>query len=275
MDYWKEVLKGAEDAAESLNVSVEYRGATQYDVNEQITVLEQVIAKKPAGIAVSAIHPESLNVTINKAVDAGIPVVLFDSDAPKSKGYSFLGTNNYQAGVTAAHKMAELLNQKGKVAIITLPNQSNHIDRSKGFQETIKKEYPGIEVVAIKDSKGDQRVSKQVALDAIYKHYDLKGIFATEANGGVGIGEAVSSLNKDKKIKIVSFDTDKETLDMVKDGTISATLAQGTWNMGYWSMQYLYHLNHDAEDSTFIPNMDTDTGTSVVTKTNVDEFYAK
>lgn len=46
MDYWKEVLKGAEDAAESLNVSVEYRGATQYDVNEQITVLEQVIAKK-------------------------------------------------------------------------------------------------------------------------------------------------------------------------------------------------------------------------------------
>lgn len=275
MDYWKEVLKGAEDAAESLNVAVEYRGATQYDVNEQITVLEQVIATKPAGIAISAIHPENLNVTINKAVDSGIPVVLFDSDAPESEAYSFLGTNNYQAGVTAAHKMAELLNQKGKVAIVTLPNQSNHMDRSKGFQETIKKEYPGIEVVAIKDGKGDQLVSKQVALDTIVKHYDLKGIFATEANGGVGLGEAVRSLNKDKTIQIVSFDTDKETLDMVKDGTISATLAQGTWNMGYWSLQYLVHLNHDVKDSKFITYMDTDTGTSVVTKTNIDEFYAR
>lgn len=45
-DYWKNILKGFEDASQALNVSVEYRGAAQYDVKEQITVLEQVIAKK-------------------------------------------------------------------------------------------------------------------------------------------------------------------------------------------------------------------------------------
>ena len=54
IDYWKGVLKGFEDAAEALEVSVEYRGATQYHLQEQITVLEQVIAKRPSGIAVSA-----------------------------------------------------------------------------------------------------------------------------------------------------------------------------------------------------------------------------
>lgn len=80
-DYWKKILKGFEDAGQALNVSVEYRGAAQYDVKEQITVLEQVIARKPSGIALSAIHPDALDVTIYKAIDAGIPVVLFDSDA--------------------------------------------------------------------------------------------------------------------------------------------------------------------------------------------------
>jgi ribose transport system substrate-binding protein len=279
MDYWKNCLKGFEDAAEALNVSVEYRGATQYDVNEQVTVLEQVIAKKPAGIAISAINSNALTETINKAVDKGIPVVLFDSNAPSSKAFSFLGTNNYNAGATAAHKMAALLGKRGKVAVITLPNQLNHQERTKGFLETIYKEYPRIKVVAVKDGKGDQLASKQVAMEVLQQYPDLAGIFATEANGGVGIGEAISLSEKRTKVKVISFDTDKRTLDMVKQGIISATLAQGTWNMGYWSLQFLFHLHHKLTPS-LQPNYSLlppymDTGITVVTKENVESFYAK
>ncbi|GGJ58070.1 ribose transport system substrate-binding protein [Anoxybacillus voinovskiensis] len=277
IDYWKNCLKGFEDAAQALNVSVEYRGATQYDVNEQVTVLEQVIARKPAGIAISAMDPNKLTKTINKAVEQGIPVVLFDSDALGSKAFSFLGTNNYNAGATAAHKMAELLGRKGKVAVITLPNQLNHQQRTKGFIETMYKEYPGIEVAVVKDGKGDALVSKQVALEILKQYPDLSGIFVTEANGGVGVGEAVSLLAK--KTKIISFDTDKRTLDMVKQGLIDATLAQGTWNMGYWALQFLFHLHHKltpslSSDYPLMPSY-VDTGITVVTKENVDSFYAK
>lgn len=130
IDYWKSGLKGFEDAAQALNVSVEYRGSTQRDIHEQITVLEQAIAKKPAGIAISAIHPTELTATINKAVDAGIPVVLFDSDAPGSRAFSFLGTDNYSASVEAARKMAELTGGRGEVAIVTVPDQQNHQERT-------------------------------------------------------------------------------------------------------------------------------------------------
>jgi ribose transport system substrate-binding protein len=281
IDYWKSILKGFEDAAEALNVSVEYRGATKYDVKEQITVLEQVIARKPSGIAISAIHPEALNITIGKAIDEGIPVILIDSDAPNSRAYSFLGTNNYEAGSKAAREIANMINNSGKVAVITLPNQQNHIDRSTGFQETIDKHYPEIEVVAVKDGKGDQLVSRQAAIDILKKHPDIKAIFATEANGGVGVGEALIYLKKDKIVKIVSFDTDKQTLDMVKDGTIAATVAQGTWNMGYWSLQYLFHLQHNlinpqsgpARGIEFTPK--TDTGIKIVTRENVEKYYAR
>jgi ribose transport system substrate-binding protein len=283
IDYWKTSLKGFEDAAKLLNVSVEYHGATQYDVHEEITVLEQIIAKKPAGIALTAINPDALDVSIQKAVDAGIPLVLFDSGAPKSKALSFLGTNNYNAGVSAARKMAELIGSKGQVAIITSPNQLNHQERSAGFKETMQKEYKDIRVVALEDGKGDQIQSQMTAFKLIKDHPDLAGIFVTEANGGIGVGNAVVQSGLLSQVKIISFDTDKGTLDMVKNGIISATLAQGTWNMGYWSLQYLFHIHHNLtqpaanwkEGNVPLLPANVDTGIAVVTKDNVDNYYAK
>jgi ribose transport system substrate-binding protein len=283
IDYWKNCLKGFEDAAQLLNVSVEFKGATQYDVNEEKTVLEQVIARKPSGIAISAINSEALGATIQKAVDAGIPVVLFDSGITASRVKTFLGTNNHNAGATAADKMAELLNRQGKTAIITQPNQSNHQERTQGFVEAIEATYPGMSVIAIEDGKGDQRETERIAVKLLQEHPDLTGIFATQANGGVGIGNALLQLGKKGTVKVIGFDTDKGTLDMVKNGTISATMAQGTWNMGYWSMQYLFHLNHGLVESgaasrgaavSTLP-VNTDTGITIVTEANVDGYYAK
>lgn len=157
IDYWKSGLKGFEDAAQALNVSVEYRGSTQRDVHEQITVLEQVIAKKPAGIAISAIHPSLLTATINKAVDAGIPVVLFDSDAPGSKAYSFLGTDNYAAGVEAARKMAELTGAKGKSP--SSPRRISKIIRSArtGSPIRLPRNFPGFGSSTSKTEKAISR----------------------------------------------------------------------------------------------------------------------
>ncbi|MFC5447056.1 substrate-binding domain-containing protein [Paenibacillus aestuarii] len=279
MDYWKRGIKGFEDAAKVLNVSVEYRGATQYDANEENTVLEQVIAKKPAGIAVTAINPEALTATIDKAVQAGIPVVLFDSNTMDSKVRTFLGTDNRSAGATAANQLAKLIEGTGKVAIITRPGQLNHQERTDGFVDTLKSSYPNIQVVAIENGKGDQAESEQATRRIIQQVPDLNGIFATEANGGIGVGNALLQTGKAGKIKVIGFDTDKGTLDMVKNGVLSETLAQGTWNMGYWSLQYLFHLHHGLGDSngesiSTLP-VYTDTGISVVTKTNVDSYYAK
>lgn len=282
LEYWKSPLKGFEDAADALGVTVEYRGATRYDAKEQITVIEQAIARKPAGIAISAIDPKSLVPAINKAIDANIPVVLFDADAPGSKAYSFLGTNNYKAGVTAADKMGELLKGSGEVAVLTLYGQQNHEERVKGFRDTISQKYPGIEVVAVANGYGDSIASRDEAIKLMKVHPNLAGIFVTEATSGAGVGEAVEGANLGRPLQIIAFDTNKSTLDMIKKGTISASIAQGTWNMGYWSLQYLFHLHHHLtipSPSSFgenapLPVM-VDTGNSVVTSSNVDDYYAK
>ncbi|MBA4493039.1 substrate-binding domain-containing protein [Paenactinomyces guangxiensis] len=280
IEYWKGAFKGMEEAAENLGVEAEYKGADQYDINQQVTVLEQVIAQKPAGILVSAINPDALAAPINKAIEAGIPVVTFDADAPKSKRYAFLATSNYNAGATAARKMADLTGGKGEVGVITLPGQLNHEERKAGFVETIQKEFPNMKVVSIQDGKGDQIKAAQATSGMIQKNPNIAGIFATDATSGVGVGTSVKEANKVGKIHIISFDTDKGTLDMVKAGIIDATLAQGTWNMGYWGMHYLFNLKHNlvhpvsdwkaAKVSPLPPTVDT--GVNVVTKENAD-FY--
>lgn len=282
LDYWKSIMKGFEDGAQLLNVSVEFRGASQYDANEQITVLEQVIAKKPAGIAVTAINPDALIGTINKGIKAGIPIVLFDSDSPNSMAYSFLGTDNYNAGAQAAREFGRLIGGRGEAAVVTQPNQLNHEQRTKGFTETISKEFPEIKIVFVADGKGSIQQS-EVAVKTILKQFpDIKGFFATQANGGVGISKALVELGLAGEKVIVGFDTDKGTLDMVKDGTINATLAQGTWNMGYWSLLELFHQHHDLVQPDTkdmygahpLPPF-IDTGVTIVTQENVDHYYAK
>ncbi|WP_027094111.1 substrate-binding domain-containing protein [Cohnella thermotolerans] len=280
LDYWRTSMKGFEDAAQQLNVSVEFQGATQYDPNEEITVLEKVIARKPAGIAVTAINPEALNPTIDKAVAAGIPIVLFDSGAPKSKAYAFLGTDNYDAGAQAAREMARRLGGRGKVAVVTQPNQLNHQERTRGFEETLQKDYPGMSIAEVADGKGDILVSSQATNRILEAHPDVQGFFATQANGGVGIAEALETLGLAGRKVVIGFDTDKGTLDLVKSGVIDATLAQGTWNMGYWSLLSLFHLHHGivaaggGEGSHPIPPY-MDTGITIVTRDNVDDYYAK
>lgn len=282
MEYWRNVLKGYEDGGDALGVSVDYRGATRNDTEEQITVLEQIIAKKPAGIALSAKDPKSLTPTINKAVEAGIPVVLFDADAPGSKAYSFLGTDNYNAGVLAADKMAQVMGRTGKVGIITVPGQQNHEDRTRGFRETIASRYPAMSVVSLKDGKGDAVVSRDAAEEMLKRTPDVKGIFVTDSNGGPGAVEALQNLNRVGDIKIIAFDTNKSTLDHITDGSIAASIAQGTWNMGYWSLQYLFHLHHGltvpaptlGNDVSPLPAR-VDTGLSIVTQENVNNYYAK
>lgn len=282
LDYWRSIMKGFEDAAQVLNVSVEFRGSSQYDTNEEITVLEQVIARKPAGIAVTAINPEALNATIDKAVNAGIPIVLFDSGAPDSKANSFLGTNNYSAGATAARELGRLLSGQGEVAVVTQLNQLNHQDRTKGFVETLQQEFPLIKIAQIADGKSSVQGAAQATNELLAVYPEIDGFFATQATGGVGVGQTLKARGLSGQRVVIGFDTDKGTLDMVKDGTINATLAQGTWNMGYWSLIELFHQNHDlvqpdSEDMNGAHPLPPfiDTGITIVTKDNVNNYYAK
>jgi ribose transport system substrate-binding protein len=283
IEYWRGCFAGMKNAAGLLGVKAIYTGAWQADVNQEVTVLEQVIAKKPAGIAVTCANPDGLKAPINKAIAAGIPVVTFDADSPSSNRYCYLGTSNFNAGATAARYMGKILGGKGEIAVSTVTGQLNHEERRAGFVRTLTKEYPKIKVAATGNDNNDQTKAATLVAGFLQANPNLKGIFCTDSSGGVGAGAALREANAVGKVKIISFDTDKGTLDLIKEGIVSASIAQGTWNMGYWSLQYLYNVKHNlvkpvngwkSKGINPLPGV-VDTGTNVVTKNNVDAFYGK
>ncbi len=76
----------------------EMRGTNIFDPQGEVAEFRTVVARKPAGILVSVASAQLMTAEINAAMDAGIPVITMDSDAPQSNRLYFIGTNNLQAG---------------------------------------------------------------------------------------------------------------------------------------------------------------------------------
>lgn len=279
--YWKQVFRGFEDAGRQYGVKTVLGGSTKYDLNESLTAFEQVVAMKPAGIAVTAMDAEAYAPIIDKAIEAGIPVVTFDIDSPKSKRISYIGTENYDAGANAAHYIAEQLGGQGKVAAVTNKGQANIVERIKGFEDTLAAEYPGIEVVQVIDSGEDETAAANNASSLLTSHKDIDYILATTVIASSGAQQAVTEAGLADQTKIVAFDIDTVTLDAIGAGTVEATISQAPWVQGYWSMVYLYHISAgmitsaDNWQENGYPSLPAtaDSGTAIVTKDNYQIFY--
>jgi len=278
IDYFYDHKLGMKLAGEYLGVKTEYVGPADYDMNAMVSAFEQAIAKQPDGLVIVGFEP-SLNAIVDKAVDAGIPVVTVDADLPGSKRMAFVGTGNFNVGTIGGKKMAALIGEKGKVAIMTKPGQSNLEERVAGYQQAFAA-YPGIEVVQVADTQSDPVVAAQAASTLLQKYPDLAGIVCVEAAGGSGAATAVREAGKVGQVKIVSMDRGNEVLEAIKEGVVSASIVQQTALMPFYAVQIMYQLNNYKIDITSdnkaanilpIPAV-IDTGVIVVDEANYQFF---
>ncbi|MHC4474445.1 MAG: substrate-binding domain-containing protein [Planctomycetota bacterium] len=282
LDYFYDHKLGMKLAGELLGVRTEYVGPAEYDMTAMITAFEQTLAKKNLKGVVVVGFEDALIPIINKAVDGGIPVVTVDADLPNSKRVTFVGTGNYQAGYEGGAKLASLIGRTGKVALMTKVGQSNLEERIRGYRESLG-QYEAIEIVQIVDTQSDAIVAAQVATAVLRKHPDLAGLGCVEASGGVGAATAVREANLTGKVKIVAMDRGNDVLGLIKEGTISATVAQQTALMPLYAVQILHQLNRYnvpiTADNTKagvsgVPSY-VDTGVVIVDQSNYEYFMRK
>src|SRR5690606_10033340 len=118
---------------------------SEWDVQAQIATIEQVVGTKPTGLLINGTDPAIAD-AINKAVESGIPTVVYDSDIPQSKRHAFLGTDWYEIGRLQGEAMVELIGGKGKVAYMGILGMTNMETGFQGLLDVLEK-YPDIEVV--------------------------------------------------------------------------------------------------------------------------------
>jgi len=271
MPYYEPCFEGFKDAAAKYGAEVEYLPPNEMKLPLQVKVIEDLIARKVDGIAISALDDIGLKQVINDAMAAGIKVVTFDAPAPSSNALSYIGTINEAAGAAAAEEMIKTMGGEGELAILQGGLVSSNLNqRFEGFKKTIETKAPNIKIVAREDTEGkiDTTVAKVEAL--LQVHPNLKAFFGVSATDAPGAAIVIEEQKKVGKILIGGFDDTPDTLSAIRKGTVSFALAQQTYKMGWLSVVKLCEA---IEGKTI--EKEINTGLLVVTKENVDSYMSE
>lgn len=260
---------GAERQAKQFgNVDIEWRAPDTADQLRQKEILESFITQRVDGIAISTLNGDFLTETINRAMDAGIPVVTWDSDAPKSKRIAFYGVDDYDSGRIMGEETIKLLGGKGTVAMITSLGATNLQRRLDGAREALAK-APGIKIVEVYDIKEDVVRAAEIIQTGGRRHPDL-GAWVSVGGWPVFTRNALASLDP-AKTKVVCFDTVASALDLLREGKVQILLGQKYFGWGSEPVKLLYDIKQGKMPATQIIN----SGVDIVTRDNVEQYAAE
>lgn len=269
--FFEPVTKMATEYAAKQGIKIITKAPEGTDVRGQIEIMENLISMKVSGIALCATDPVALIPYVNKAVEAGIPVIAFESDMPGSKRYAFMGTDNYNAGVHLGHVVGRELGGKGKMIICTgLPTQKSLNDRIRGIRECLDANYPGVKIVDLQTGQGDPALTLSVIEAQIQANPDFDVFTSIDATGGpVAVSIWRAKGWKSDKHKIITFDDMPENLQGLREGLATAVITQRQWT---WGPKIVDRLN-DIIAHKGVINYD-DTGTIEITSKNVGSYYS-
>lgn len=240
---------GAQAAVDDLkawtgrDITFEVVGPSENDILKEVEAMESAISKKPDGFMVIAWDPNMLQAPIDKAMDAGIPVVTIDADSPQSKRLAYIGTDWYTLGKTLGEALMKEIDGKGKVAMLGLVGADNMETAFQAFTD-VAKNYKDVEVVAKEHDNGEPETSAKIAAALMAKYPDLAGFAGFDAGSGPGIATAIKEAGKAGKVKLVGNDMNTAQLQALKDGTEQYILGQKREFFGYWGVMTLFmHLN--------------------------------
>lgn len=160
-EYWQMVKAGAEAAVSDLNKELNYEGSDKIkvvysgpseadNVDEQVNILDEELARYPSALGISIIDSQSCNVQFDLAVQNGIPIVTYDSVSSYQGIMANISTDNKKASSEAAVHMAEELGEKGRVLILAHDSRALTCrERAESFEAELKENYPDMSTTKI------------------------------------------------------------------------------------------------------------------------------
>ncbi len=274
-EFWQFVLVGARNYAKEHPdlVTVTTDGPpNEADIDQQVSILENVISRHPDGIVLASTSSEATVPAIEKAVGEGIPVVTIDNKVKTDKVASFLATNNTLGGKLAAQELVNQLKAagrslKGKIALISaMAAVQVLVDRDAGFVAGMKEYAPDISVIPAQYTNNDVFQAVNVAHDLMLSNPDIVGIFADNNTTGDGTARVVTESGKQDSIIAVAFDSDPQEVEALKSGALKALVLQDPYGMGYKGVDSVLKAIAGEKLPPYV-----DTGANVVTKANMDQ----
>lgn len=259
-----------EKAAEDFNFEPIWAGSSSFDANEMVKQIELGIAEKVDGMIVMAAAPDAMRPALQKAADAGIPVVTVIADCKDVEKLAYLGLNNQNYGVQAAAEALKALNGEKPVIACMVPTYEN----TSGIEinESLKAEFEKngeYEWVTTVESKSDMVTAVSLWQDVFTTYPEVNVVFSIGSEGG----PAAATVMKEKgltsdDIVIIGISDIQESLDGIRDGYIHATMSENIPRIGYQPAEWICNYVRNGEKPAEI----NDTGTFPITKENVETY---
>lgn len=250
VEFFDTVTRGAQDeiAASGRNIELIVKAPDKGDINQQIEIMENLINMKVDGIAIGPSDSDALTPYIDKAMDSGIPVVAFDTDAPESKRLAYIGTDNYEAGRLLGEEVAKVDENAKVICTISVPTQLGLQQRVQGAQDVWAESYPNIELIDMRSSGGDPAVTLSNIEDMVKAYPDFNVLIGIDAQGGpaaVTVWKALG-LTEEGKYAVV-FDDLPDVVQGIRDGQITTAISQFEYQWGAEIINKLWDASHGAE----------------------------
>lgn len=269
-------------------INVEYLASESLDPALEQDLIDRAVASKKQGLLVSCID-DSISPSIDSAVEAGIPVITYDSDCPSSKRLGFYSMQSENSGAKAADLLAKAMGTGAKtVAILTGRAGADNLERRvAGFMTRLSTTYPDITVTKTVNC-GETAETCGIAIEdqIVGANPDLDGLFVVGLWGLLAActcsDTGMSCLCEDSqmpnwkaaakgKLKTVAYDSLPMELELMNQGYVSALVGQKYFGWGYDTVTLMYeHLIEERVVSPFI-----DSGFDVVCPNNVADMAAK
>ncbi|MEC8927702.1 MAG: sugar-binding protein [Verrucomicrobiota bacterium] len=293
--FWDLCAAGVRIGEKKFSIKCEVHMPGPEGLADQQRIMEGLLAKGLDGIAISPIDADNQTEFLNDAAKR-TKLITHDADAPKSDRMVYIGTDNYKAGRALGKLVKEAIPEGGEVMLfVGRLEQLNARQRRQGVIDELL-DRPAQELATLKtdpvDAKDltaegskytildtrtdafDKAKAKSNAEDAMAKHENLACMVGLFAYNPPMCLDAIKEAGKLDKIKVCGFDEQDPLLQAIKDGHAHGTISQQPWEYGYNSVKVLKAIL--TGDTSVIPaNKFIEVPFKVVTKDNIDEFWAK
>jgi simple sugar transport system substrate-binding protein len=258
------IRAGVERGDEIEGVNARFIGPVGADADAQISEIETLMSQMDA-LAISSVSTDALAPLIDRVVEAGIPVITYNTDNPDSARLVFAGQDLIQSGREAGKLMGDVLGGAGRVMITTLDASAQwSLDREGGAREALAA-FPDIEVVRTLNTGTDPQEIYAAVENAMLADPGITGILSLECCSTPAAGEWVARNDRAGEVQIVGFDLLDQTVELVSDGVIQATIDQAPERQGFESVNLLVSFLRGET----IDNLDT--GVGIYTPENIGE----
>ncbi|WP_353987107.1 ABC transporter substrate-binding protein [Ruicaihuangia caeni] len=242
----------AKDEAEKLGITLIWQGASdQYSPQTQLPFVDAALAQDIDALVLVPTDADALQPSVTKAESMGIPVITVDTTvSDQSTLVSHITGDNKDGGERAAAEMNEQIGGKGTVLVISAsPTNTTGTQRVAGFEETMKAEYSGIELLPVQFAYSQPSEATTILNTTLLEHPDLAGVFAVDGTSCTGAIAALNNSNKVGEVSLICYDAYSSQVAELEEGSVSALIAQDPAQEARLALQYAYaKITGEGED---------------------------